>query len=109
MTLKGVIKCFPHLRALINTKSAKKRRSILRKCPRRCIYYAISEIIKNVLNGNLPIPEAELNQLRRYKEILRELSKKSISLRRRETLINQRGGFLPSLLLHVLPILASQI
>lgn len=109
MTLQGVVKCYPYLRAISNARSAKKRRQILQKCPRKCIYYAICEVVKNVLNGNVHIPQKELNRLKRYKGILRELSKKSITLKSRESLINQRGGFLPSLLLHALPIIASQL
>ena len=106
MTLEGVLKCLPTLKKLIKTKSLSERRKILRSCRGGCIYYAISEISKNVLSGNIPLKDRERKILNRYKEQLREIKKKTITLRKRKSIINQKGGLLPSLLVPAVGFLA---
>jgi len=106
MTLEGVLKCLPTLKKLAKTKSLAERRRILRTCRGGCIYYAISEISKNVLCGRIPITEKERRILNRYKEQLREIKKKTITLKKRKQIINQKGGLLPGLLVPAVGFLA---
>jgi len=106
MTLEGVLKCLPTLKKLARTKNLSERRRILRTCRGGCIYYAISEISKNVLNGNIPIDEKNRKILRRYKAQLREIRKKTLTLKRRKTIINQKGGLVPGLLVPAVGFLA---
>lgn len=105
MALKGVLRCLPHLKALSRARTSHSRREILKKCPKKCVYYAISEVVKNFLNGNIRMPTRKIVKLRKYKAVLRELGKKTTSLQRREKIINQRGGFLPTLLTSALSLL----
>jgi len=106
MTLEGVIKCLPTLKKLMKARTSTNRRKILRSCRGGCIYYAISEISKNVLNGGVPLTEKQRKLLKRYKAQLREIKKKTITLKRRKQIINQKGGLLPSLLVPTVSFLA---
>lgn len=92
------MRCLPTLRKLMNARVLSKRRQLLRSCRGGCIYYAISEISRNILNGRIPLSGGQWKVLNRYKDQLRELRKKSISLKRRKVIANQRGGLLPGLL-----------
>jgi len=67
---------------------------------------AISEIALNCLKGNVPLNSNIYKKLIRYKNILRQLSKRS-SVIRRKKLINQKGGFLQLLLPPALSLIAS--
>ena len=87
-------------------KSLAERWRILRTRRGGCIYYAISEISKNVLSGRIPITENERRILNRYKEQLREIKKKTITLKKRKQIINQKGGLLPGLLVPAVGFLA---
>jgi hypothetical protein len=107
MAIKSVIKCLPTLQKLSKAKSRKKRKELLSKC-NRCIYYAISEVARNTVKGNIPLSPKRKKQLSPYKNQLRRLARKSgVSLKERKTIINQRGGFLPGLLIPALSILAN--
>jgi len=106
MTLEGVLKCLPALRKLVKARSLSERRRILRSCRGGCIYYAISEISKNVLSGNIPTSERDRRILKQYKAQLREIRKKTLSLKERKRIINQKGGLLPGLLVPAVGFLA---
>ena len=65
----------------------------------------LRECALNVLRGNVPLSKRQFQKLKRYKNDLRHLSKKSTRKTKRIQ-IEQRGGFLPSLLI---PILGSLV
>ena len=52
----------------------------------------LSEIIYNVLFGNVPLDHDKIRQLRRHKQTLHLLAKRSVSLDRKRTILLQHGG-----------------
>lgn len=100
MTIEGVIKCLPELEKLSKLKSLSKRKVILKRA-KSCLFYAISEIAKNTITGNIPLNQKQKNKLYIHRRQLREISRKSgVSLKRKKLIINQKGGaFLPALLI----------
>ena len=68
---------------------------------------ALCEICLNILAGYLPI---NIKRLKRYKDAIRKLSKRSISIRKKKSLlVNQSGGFLPALAPVILSALAGVV
>jgi len=61
------------------------------------LVHCICDCIHNILQGNIPVDEDELEILKRHKECLRKLVKKKTSDREKKRLI-QEGGFLGSLI-----------
>lgn len=74
-------------------RSHPRQRHALLKSANNAQIESVCEICLNILNGNIP---ANAAKLRRYKNLLRMLSKKSSSLqKKKQILVNQSGGFLP--------------
>lgn len=73
---------------------------------------SICEIILNLLRGNIKLTDEELDKLKKKKKILRQLSKKNQSSKKRKILI-QKGGFLqfliPALISGLATIVSSAI
>ena len=88
MTIEGVIHCLPELFKLIEIKKRSEQRKVILRC-QSCVIYAISEICRNILNGNIPISEKDKKILSKHKRSLRSLSKKSITLHERRKTVNQ--------------------
>ena len=98
MSIEGVQKCLPTLKKLAQARTRKQREKILAEA-KSCIFYAISEISKNTLNGNIVISSAYRKKLIPFRSELRKLPKKSIPLKTRKEIVTQKGGaFLPALL-----------
>lgn len=76
--------CSPQQRvALLKTSSSQQIKSIC-------------EVCKNVLAGNVPV---NINKTKKYKSHIRLLASKSVPIiRKRNTLLKQKGGFLPLIL-----------
>lgn len=74
-------------------RSHPKQKNALLKSANNAQIESICEICLNILNGNIP---ANVTKLKKYKNLLRMLSKKTCSLqKKKKMLINQSGGFLP--------------
>lgn len=99
MAIKSVVECLPTLEKLAKAKTKKERVKLLQQS-KSCIYYSISEISKNTLNGNIPTNTETIKNLAKYKSDLRLLSRRSgVPLRKRKEIVLQSGGaFLPALL-----------
>lgn len=73
-------------------------KAILKNCDDRFIQ-TLSEIVHNILIGNVDIDSITMRKLKRYKSQLRELHqyirKNKQVKNRRKKFINQTGGFLP--------------
>lgn len=68
---------------------------------------ALCEICLNILAGHLPL---NIKRLKKYKNTIRKLSKRSISVRKKKALlVNQSGGFLPALAPVILSALAGLV
>ena len=64
----------------------------------------LCECCHNVLKGNVPLTPGQKRRLRRHKVNLRQLTKKSLTVKRRKQIL-QTGGFLGALLGPVLGVL----
>lgn len=87
------------LYALLKSK-CKKRKGILKTCDNSLIQ-VISEIVQNILNGNIRLNEKQRNFLKKYKRELRLIKRyntksKSIGLKRK--ILVQRGGFIQAII-----------
>ena len=63
---------------------------------------AIIDVVHNILRGKIRLGR-QLEKLRRYKQPMRSLAKKGLSIAKRRAIIVQKGGFLPFLV----PIIAA--
>lgn len=108
MTLESVLRCLPELKQLSKTKSRAKRLKILKKS-KKCLYYAISEIARNLVKGNIPISQQRLKKLIQHRNKIRNLAKKTLTLKKRKAITHQIGGFLPQLLIPALSVLGNII
>ena len=88
----NVLKCAHELKALQRSKNSSTRQKCLQTA-KDCLINAISEIAKNCLAGNIPLKNCDFQ----YKNLLKNLSKKS-SIATRKKLIIQNGGLLNVLL-----------
>ena len=82
----------------------KAKRQYVKRCNRQFID-CVSECAKNVLKGNVPLSNAQMNKLRSRRQDLRALSVKKTSLTKKRKII-QKGGFLSALLAPALSVLA---
>jgi len=83
--LKRLSKCTPKQRKALLKEGGKSLQLCLRECA------------LNILKGNVPLTKCQKTKLKRYKQGIRDLSKKSTSQKKRLH-IEQKGGFLPLLL-----------
>lgn len=68
----------------------------------------ICDCANNILKGNVPLNKEQYRYLQKYRCTLRQLSNKKLKIKdRKDILVNQRGGFLPSLLIPVLSVAGS--
>ncbi len=94
------------LRLLHKTKP--RERSALLAGVEDDIIKVVTEMAHNTLRGNVPLTRTQWHRLRKYKQMLRTLTNRSVSLREKRSLLvkqPQRGGFLPILL----PLVASAV
>ena len=66
----------------------------------------LCECSLNVLQGRIPLTSQQKQKLRRFRNLLRTLSSKSISLTRKKKLL-QKGGFLSALLAPIAGVLTN--
>ena len=95
----------PLLKRIARMKDA-QRRAFLRNCDKELID-CFSECAKNVLKSNVPLKSRQYECLRRQKKNVRALARKSTTLREKRRLMQQRGGFLTSLLVPAITALGS--
>ena len=91
----------------LKTASPRVRKAILKNADRELIL-SIVECALNVLNGNCKLSDCNKRKLAKFKTVLRALCKKA-SIKKKQQLIVQKGGFLIPLLSAVLPTLVSLI
>ena len=82
----------PFLKA-ITSAANKNRRNALIKHANKDQVNAVSEIVLNLLKNNVPVTPVTMARLRPYKQTLRKVGNRAVSLKkRRQALINQKGG-----------------
>lgn len=98
------------LHVLKKSKNSKFIKAILKNCD-DCLIQTLSEIIHNVMNGNVQLDPKLLVKLKRYKNQLRKLHsfirKNKLAKHRRRKFVNQVGGIWGLLAEGVLSALAS--
>lgn len=91
MTKRNLKKHYHFLQILARSHPSQKK-ALLRTANNVQIK-SICEICLNVLSGNINVNR---KKLKKYKNVLRTLAKKTTSIqRKKKMLINQSGGFLP--------------
>jgi hypothetical protein len=93
---------------ILQKASPKQRKAIIATGSQDLIL-CISEIVDNVLKGNVKLSPKQKKQLSRYKAILRQLGNKKLKATIRRKLLVQKGGFLSALLGPVIGIAAGLI
>ena len=88
-SLKKLKKCKPQCRKNLLESGGKSLQVCLRECA------------VNILKGNVCLTKAQKTKLQKYKNQIREISKKGTSQKKRLQ-IEQKGGFLPALIAPVL-------
>ena len=101
------------LQMLNRTKNTKLRKAILEHADTDLIS-ALCECAHNIPRGTVRLTPREKVRLRKYKDKLRLIANKSLSIPRRRREIQQSGGFLPALLRPLattvfLPLLSQQV
>lgn len=84
----------------LKASKCKLQKAILKNCDDELIH-CLSEIVQNVLNGNVPLVRKHLNCLRKYKKEMRQIrsynsKKKSVGAKRK--ILVQKGGFIQAIL-----------
>jgi len=70
------------------------------------LVHCLCECAHNLLKGTVQLTKAQKTKLSRHKQGLRDVSKKTTSLKRKQQIL-QKGGFLPALLAPLLaPVIA---
>lgn len=83
------------------------RKQLLKRATKSNIR-SLCEICLNVIRGNVPLDQHSKNKLKKHREHIETLAKKSVSLRKKKNiLVNQRGGFAGLLASLALPVVAS--
>ena len=91
------------LRALHKANSAQRRRLIKKHCNSDFVC-CITECVRNLLKGNVPLNASQKKKLGAKKNILRQIALKKTSLKKKQKLI-QSGGFLGALLGPIISVL----
>lgn len=99
------LKNLPAIRLAADTKQKKKRKELLKAFCDKDFANAIHECCWNVVNCRVPLSSAHKRRLVKHKKLLRGISNKSTSLKKRKALI-QSGGFASLLPLLVGPVVS---
>ena len=86
-------------------KANKQQRNAILQTANRDLILCLCECALNTLNGNIPLKNTDLKKLERHKKPLRKLADNSTKISDKQSLLIQKGGFLPALLSPILAIL----
>jgi hypothetical protein len=95
----------PFFQRLANARTRKEHRSVVQSADRDSII-ALVEVVTNTLCYNIPLTLPQRRKLRKYAGVLRALAKIR-SEKKARRILEQHGGFAPSLLVPVLAELAT--
>lgn len=102
----AIRKQLPLLKKLCKCNKKAKKQLLLEGG--KSLQLCLRECALNVIRGNVPLSKHQFKKLQKFKKYLRQLSQKKTSLKRRLH-IEQRGGFLSSLLLPILGSVIAQV
>jgi hypothetical protein len=92
------------LKKLCSSKKQGQRKLLLQGG--KSLQHCLRECAINLLSGTVPLSKRQFKKLKKHRNSLRELSKKRTTHKKRIQ-IEQRGGFLASLLIPVVAAIAS--
>ena len=82
----------PFLKAMTSAANRNRRNALIKHANKDQVN-AVSEIVFNLLKNNVPVTPVTMARLRPYKQTLRKIGNRAVSLKkRRQALINQKGG-----------------
>ena len=81
----------PFLQGILKEANRKRRQELLTHANGDQIN-AVSEMVLNLLKKRIPVKPRTLQKLQRHKKVLREVGKRSNSLKRRRTYLVQQQG-----------------
>ena len=84
------------------------RKKLVKNSPSEVIN-CVSECCQNVLKGNVHLSSAQKKKLYTNRQHLRRLASKSISVKKKKHILNQKGGFLSLLAPALLPLLGKAV
>ena len=90
---------------MLRNAKPKVRKAAIAKANKNLIN-SLCECSRNILKGTVPLKKAHVRRLKRYKNDLRTLNKKRISLKKKKIIL-QKGGFLGALLNPLVGLLVS--
>jgi len=93
---------------VLKNAKPKLRKAILSNCNKELIN-TISECVLNVLRGNVKLTDCQKRRLHKFRDQLRSVAGRRVSLAAKKRIINQSGGFLVPFLSAILPTVASLI
>lgn len=97
---------------LLSKSRNKSRRNKLIDIANNGEIQAVSECIMNIIDGNVPVNKKELQQLTQHKQILRSLANKCFPIKKKKTILKQKGGFLNLLVplaMRAIPLIMSAL
>lgn len=86
----------------------KYQKVLLKSCTEEEIN-CICECIHNILQGKIPLEEKEKNKLKKYKNLLRQLVRKTTNKIRKKIIIQKGGSFLPIILSSIISALVGSL
>lgn len=92
----------------LHTLKPKYQKALLKSCDEEEIN-CICECIHNVLKGKVPLAEKAKKKLKKYKDLLRKLVRKSTKQVRKRLIVQKGGSFLPIILGSILSGLVGSI
>jgi hypothetical protein len=98
-----------YLTLLGQSQRKQKRRKTLIQTVDKEEILAISEIIDNLLRGNIPLSVDQRRKLKRHKTKLRTIAGRRVSIKRKRHLLQQSGGFLSAIIPLALSLLGGLI
>ena len=90
--MSKVVKRRDFLQLLANSKN--KRRQTLLEIATSDEIKAIIELLYNILHGSIKLSTKDLQKLRKYKKLIREITEKKKNVKQVKGLLKQKGGFL---------------
>ena len=91
------IKHKEYLTLLSKSKNTSRRKNLI-EAGNNSEIRAITECLRNLIEGNVPINKGQLSLLKRYKSVLRSLASKCQPIKSKKKILKQKGGFLAALL-----------
>lgn len=90
--MKKLKRQLPFLRSILKQANQNVRKDLIRHANKDQIN-AVSEMTLNFLKNNIPVSPVTMARLRPYRDKLRKLGSRSLSLKKRRRILeNQRGG-----------------